>query len=194
MRAPRTNPVTVAAHVRASPVRKALVAALDDWAAAADREQRAWILEGGPTSGPRPLARSCPRPEVWQPDEAGIDRRGPARSHWLSSAVGDSCSSPAATRGRSCGGCSSAPQRFLGQSSTGDALTARNIRSRWVFHAWRRPATYPAVANIEIGNASSRRTGWTDDAAFTGRPLGSIRCLPATTLPRRCPNCQSESG
>lgn len=43
--APGDDPVEVAAQVRASPVRNALVAALDDWSACAvDLEQQAWVL------------------------------------------------------------------------------------------------------------------------------------------------------
>jgi len=42
---PGDDPRKASAHVRASPVRRALVAALDDWAACAtDRDQQAWVL------------------------------------------------------------------------------------------------------------------------------------------------------
>ncbi len=64
--APGDDPADVAARVRASPVRGALVAALDDWAAcAADPHQQAWVLAVVRRADPDPWRNRVRDPATW---------------------------------------------------------------------------------------------------------------------------------
>jgi serine/threonine-protein kinase len=69
---PGDDPAAVAARIRASPVRAALVAALDDWAACAvGREQQAWVLAVVTRSDPDTAWRDRVRdPATWDSPEA----------------------------------------------------------------------------------------------------------------------------
>jgi tetratricopeptide (TPR) repeat protein len=68
---PGDDPVETAARVRASPVRAALVAALDDWAAcAADRDQQAWVLAVVRQADPDPWRDRVRDPATWDNPEA----------------------------------------------------------------------------------------------------------------------------
>ena len=69
--APGDDPAEAAARVRASPVRGALVAALDDWAAcAADRDQQAWVLAVVRRADPDPWRDRVRDPATWDNPEA----------------------------------------------------------------------------------------------------------------------------
>ena len=69
--APGDDPVEAAARVRASPVRAALVSALDDWAAcAADRDQQVWILAVVRQADPDPWRDRVRDPATWDNSEA----------------------------------------------------------------------------------------------------------------------------
>ena len=69
--APGDDPEEAAARVRTSPVRKALVSALDDWAAcAADREQQVWILAVVRQADPDPWRDRVRDPATWDNSEA----------------------------------------------------------------------------------------------------------------------------
>jgi serine/threonine-protein kinase len=77
--APGDDPAEAAARVRASPVRGALVAALDDWAAcAADRDQQAWVLAVVRQADPDPWRDRVRDPATW--DDAGALRDLAARA------------------------------------------------------------------------------------------------------------------
>ena len=69
---PGDDPAATAARVRASPVRGALVAALDDWAAcAADRNQQDWILAViNKADEPDPWRLRVRDPATWKDGEA----------------------------------------------------------------------------------------------------------------------------
>jgi tetratricopeptide (TPR) repeat protein len=57
----------VAARVRDSAVRAAIVAALDDWASlTSDRARREWLLEVARTADPHPSRDRLRQPELWQ--------------------------------------------------------------------------------------------------------------------------------
>ena len=69
--APGDDPVEAAARVRASPVRAALVSALDDWAAcAADRDQQVWVLAVVRRADPDPWRDRVRDPATWDNSEA----------------------------------------------------------------------------------------------------------------------------
>ena len=69
--APGDDPAEAAARVRASPVRGALVAALDDWAAcAADPDQQAWVLAVVRQADPDPWRDRVRDPATWDNPEA----------------------------------------------------------------------------------------------------------------------------
>jgi len=60
-------PGVVAARVAGSPVRRALVAALDDWAVCtADARRRAWLLEVARTADPDPWRDQVRDPQAWE--------------------------------------------------------------------------------------------------------------------------------
>jgi tetratricopeptide (TPR) repeat protein len=68
---PGDEPAVAAARVKNSPVRGALVAALDDWAAcAADREQQAWVLAVVRKVDPDPWRDRVRDPATWNDAEA----------------------------------------------------------------------------------------------------------------------------
>jgi serine/threonine-protein kinase len=69
---PGDDPPEAAARVQASPVRGALVAALDDWpACASDRDQQAWVLAVVKLADPDPSWRDRVRdPATWDNPEA----------------------------------------------------------------------------------------------------------------------------
>jgi eukaryotic-like serine/threonine-protein kinase len=76
---PGDDPAEVAARVRASPVRRALVAALDDWAACAgDREQKAWVFAVVRRADPDPWRDRVRNPAKWDNPEALRDLAGRA--------------------------------------------------------------------------------------------------------------------
>ena len=61
------DPGTVAARVRASPVRQAVIAALDDWAVCApDQTRRAWVLEVAREADPDPWRDRVRDLAIWQ--------------------------------------------------------------------------------------------------------------------------------
>ena len=63
---PGDDPAETAPRVRASPVRGALVAALDDWAACAtDRDQQAWVLAVARQADPDPWRDRVRDPATW---------------------------------------------------------------------------------------------------------------------------------
>jgi eukaryotic-like serine/threonine-protein kinase len=63
---PGADPAEAAERVRASPVRGALVAALDDWAACVtDRDQRAWVLAVAQQADPDPWRDRVRDPATW---------------------------------------------------------------------------------------------------------------------------------
>jgi tetratricopeptide (TPR) repeat protein len=65
--APGEDPAEAAARARTSPVRGALVAALDDWSAcAADREQQAWVLAVVRQADPDPWRDRVRDPATWE--------------------------------------------------------------------------------------------------------------------------------
>lgn len=69
--APGADPAEAAARVRASSVSRALVAALDDWAACAtDRDQQAWILGVVRQADPNPWRDRVRDPAAWGNAEA----------------------------------------------------------------------------------------------------------------------------
>ncbi len=69
--APGADPAEAAARVRASSVSRALVAALDDWAAcAADRKQQAWVLAVVRHADPDPWRDRVRDPAEWDNAEA----------------------------------------------------------------------------------------------------------------------------
>ena len=69
--APGTDPAEAAVRVRASSVSRALVAALDDWAAcAADRDQQAWVLAVVRQADPDPWRDRVRDPATWDDAEA----------------------------------------------------------------------------------------------------------------------------
>jgi eukaryotic-like serine/threonine-protein kinase len=77
---PGDDPTEVAARVRASPVRGALVAALDDWAAcAADGDQLAWVLAVLRHADPDPWRDRVRDPATWDDPEALRDLTGRVR-------------------------------------------------------------------------------------------------------------------
>jgi serine/threonine-protein kinase len=61
----REDPDHVAARLKASPVHKALVAALDDWAACADKEVRDWVLRVARRMDPDPWRDRVRDPDRW---------------------------------------------------------------------------------------------------------------------------------
>jgi eukaryotic-like serine/threonine-protein kinase len=61
----REDPDRVAARLKASPVNKALVAALDDWAACADKDVRDWVLRVVRRMDPDPWRDRVRDPEKW---------------------------------------------------------------------------------------------------------------------------------
>jgi tetratricopeptide (TPR) repeat protein len=64
--APGDDPAAAAARIQASPLRGALVAALDDWAACAtDRDQQAWILAAVRQADPDPWRDRVRDPATW---------------------------------------------------------------------------------------------------------------------------------
>jgi serine/threonine-protein kinase len=69
--APGDDVAQAAARVRASPVRGALVAALDDWAACAtDQKQQAWVLEVVREADPNPWRNRVRNPATWDDSKA----------------------------------------------------------------------------------------------------------------------------
>jgi eukaryotic-like serine/threonine-protein kinase len=67
-------PKIVAARIEASPVRQAIVAALDDWAiCTADSLRRAWLLEVARTADPDPWRDKVRDPQAWD-DRAKLCR------------------------------------------------------------------------------------------------------------------------
>ena len=69
--APGDDPAEAAARVRASPVREALVAALDDWSACAvDLDQQAWVLAVVRLADPDPWRDRVRDPATWDDREA----------------------------------------------------------------------------------------------------------------------------
>ena len=63
---PREDPDRVAARLKASPVHKALVAALDDWAVCADKEVRDWVLRVARRMDPDPWRDRVRDPDGWE--------------------------------------------------------------------------------------------------------------------------------
>jgi eukaryotic-like serine/threonine-protein kinase len=61
----REDPDRVAARLKASPVNKALVAALDDWAACADKNARDWVLRVVRRMDPDPWRDRVRDPDTW---------------------------------------------------------------------------------------------------------------------------------
>jgi serine/threonine-protein kinase len=69
--APGDDPAEVAARVQNSPVREALVAALDDWSACAvDLDQQAWVLQVVQVADPDPWRNHVRDPATWIDGEA----------------------------------------------------------------------------------------------------------------------------
>ncbi len=66
MGVPGDDPAAVAARAAASPVREALVAALDDWALVADGKRRAWALEVARRADPDPCRDRLRDPVAWE--------------------------------------------------------------------------------------------------------------------------------
>ena len=102
--APGDDPAEAAARVQASPVRRALVAALDDWAAcAADRDQQAWVLAVVRQADPDPWRDRVRDPATWD-DPAGAPRarRPGARGRAVAP-------TPGRARGAGCGPRNSTP-------------------------------------------------------------------------------------
>jgi eukaryotic-like serine/threonine-protein kinase len=62
----REDPDRVAARLTASPVRKALVAALDDWAVCADKDVRDWVLRVARRMDPDPWRDRVRDPDMWE--------------------------------------------------------------------------------------------------------------------------------
>jgi serine/threonine-protein kinase len=80
--APGDDAADTAARVRASPVRRALVAGLDDWAAcAADREQEAWVLAVVQRADPDPWRNRVRDPATWDNPKALHDLASKAPVH-----------------------------------------------------------------------------------------------------------------
>jgi serine/threonine-protein kinase len=78
--APGDDPAEAAERVRTSPVRGALVAALDDWAAcAADRDQLAWVLAVVQQADPDPWRDRVRDPATWDDPEALRELAGRVR-------------------------------------------------------------------------------------------------------------------
>ena len=72
--APGDDPSEASARVRASPVSRALVAALDDWAACAvGRDQQAWILAVVRNADPDPWRNLVRDPATWDNSKALLD-------------------------------------------------------------------------------------------------------------------------
>jgi tetratricopeptide (TPR) repeat protein len=67
---PRDDPEATAHRVAASSVTEMLVAALDDWAAAAEGARRAWALEVARRADPDPWRHRLRDPAAWQDKEA----------------------------------------------------------------------------------------------------------------------------
>ena len=61
----REDPDRVAARLKASPVNKTLVAALDDWAACADKDVRDWVLRVVRRMDPDPWRDRIRDPDTW---------------------------------------------------------------------------------------------------------------------------------
>ncbi len=61
----REDPDRVAARLKASPVNRALVAALDDWAACADKDVRDWVLRVVRRMDPDPWRDRVRDPDTW---------------------------------------------------------------------------------------------------------------------------------
>ena len=61
----RQDPDRVAARLKASPIHKAIVAALDDWAACADEEVREWVLQVARRMDPDPWRDRVRDPDNW---------------------------------------------------------------------------------------------------------------------------------
>ncbi len=61
----RDDPDRVAARLKASPVNKALVAALDDWATCADKDVRDWVLRVVRRMDPDPWRDRVRDPDTW---------------------------------------------------------------------------------------------------------------------------------
>ena len=78
--APGDDPAEVAARVRNSPLREALVGALDDWiACAADGDQQAWVLAVLRQADPDPWRDRVRDPATWDDPAALRDLTAPAR-------------------------------------------------------------------------------------------------------------------
>lgn len=130
--APGGNPAEAATRVRASPVRGALVAALDDWSAcAADQDQRAWVLAVVRQADPDPWRDRVRDPETWDNPKALRDLADRA---------------PVAEE---------SPQLL---AVLGARLRARNLDG--VAFLERVASAYPADfwVNIEMGNALSHQS------------------------------------
>jgi eukaryotic-like serine/threonine-protein kinase len=77
--APGDDPADVAARVAASPVRRALVAALDDWAACADRGDLNWVLGVARLADPDPWRDRVRNPAAWNDPKTLRELAGRAR-------------------------------------------------------------------------------------------------------------------
>ena len=66
----REDPDRVAARLKASPIHKALVAALDDWAACAAKELRDWVLRVAQRMDPNPWRNRARDPDRWARGES----------------------------------------------------------------------------------------------------------------------------
>jgi len=89
---PHEDPGSVADHVRESAVREALLAALDDWALAAQGEHRAWVLQVARRSDPDPYRDRLRDPAAWEDDKTlaklALDAPPGAVTPGLAAAVG----------------------------------------------------------------------------------------------------------
>ncbi len=72
------HPERVAERLNGSPIRKALIAALDDWAACAEKKERDWILRVARRMDPDPWRDRIRDPDGWTKTEAFPDLAGTA--------------------------------------------------------------------------------------------------------------------
>src|SRR5262249_9628419 len=75
---------TVAMRIRGSPIRNALLPALDDWAGKSEGPQRAWLLEVARRAARQPVRDRLREPALWEDAAALATQVGAADARVLS--------------------------------------------------------------------------------------------------------------
>ena len=175
------HPEVVAARVKASNIRNALVAALDDWSfCARTRADSDWVLDGGAAGGRGPdgLARPCPRPGDLEgrsgPRRGDRDRPGPRPVRGVTPGARDAYGRPGArSASRSSSASSERHPATSGSISAGRRADRRGTsprrRSAITRPRWPSGRGWPSSTTISA-RRSSVRTGRTRRSGTFGRP------------------------